>query len=78
MAAKIAQVDHIMVIGAHVVIDGPLIVPTNCGWHPARPAAADLRRGVGTAALFLTTTSERGMVEHSTVHRACPAKRTQL
>ena len=26
MAAKIAQVDHIMVIGAHVVIDGPFFV----------------------------------------------------
>ena len=26
MAAKIAQVDHIMVIGAHVVIDGPQFV----------------------------------------------------
>ena len=39
MAAKIAQVDHIMVIGAHVVIDGPLFVACS-DRHTAEQVAA--------------------------------------
>jgi len=39
MAAKIAQVDHIMIIGAHVVIDGPLFVACS-DRHTAEQVAA--------------------------------------